>query len=419
MNFKQFFLLVILAGLLTEAAAYPIDGYTLTGIRRLLRLELILKGEMTGTKPIPGAQKSINDIKLHLHGTPKGDSLGYLPDPDPAFQKKLDALFPNLHESYSITLLDISPNKPIRFAKRQEDRGFQPGSVGKLAVISGLFCELENLYPDSFELRRELLKKKMVKAGTWALTDEHTVPFFDPDTKKFFRRRVQAGDVFSLYEWADNMLSPSNNGAASVVWREAILMRVFGKDYPDLTFEQGEAYFKKTSKSALADLAISIVSDPLISVGITPDEWRLGQMFTRGATSYIPGKGGSIGTPKGLMKWLVALERGDLVDAESSLEIKRLMYMTDTRIRYAANKGIRDAAVYFKSGSLYKCNKVAGDPCGKFKGNVENFMNSIAIIEHGDSTVYLVALMTNVLRRNSNTDHNLLAGKIDQLVRRE
>lgn len=196
-------------------------------------------------------------------------------------------------------------------------------------------------------------------------------------------------------------------------------MRVFGKDYPDLTFEQGEAYFKKTSKSTLADLAISIVSDPLISVGITPGEWRLGQMFTRGATSYIPGKGGNIDPPKGLMKWLIALERGDLVDAESSLEIKRLMYMTDTRIRYAANKGIRDAAVYFKSGSLYKCNKVAGDPCGKYKGNVENFMNSVAIIEHEDSTVYLMVLMTNVLRRNSNTDHNLLAGKIDQLVRQE
>ncbi len=417
MKSKPFLLLVFLAGFLTEVAAYPIDGYALTGIRRLLRLELILKDEMEGKKPIPGAQKSIEDIKLHLYGTPKADSLGYLPEPDPEFQKKLNALFPNLNESYSMTLLDISPGKPIRFAKRQESRGFQPGSVGKLAVIAGLFCELQNLFPDSFELRRELLKTRMVKAGQWAIYDEHTVPFFDPETKKFFKRQVQTSDVFSLYEWADHTLSVSNNGAASVVWREAILMRVFGKEYFNLTFEQAEAYFKKTPKASLADIATSVVNDPLRAVGITEDEWRLGQLFTRGGTSYIPGKGGSLGTPKGLMKWLVALERGDVIDPESSLEIKRLMYMTDNRIRYAANKELKDAAVYFKSGSLYKCNRSSGEPCGKYQGNVENFMNSVAIIEHGDSTVYLVALMTNVLRRNSNTDHNLLAGKVDKLVR--
>ncbi|MEZ4982424.1 MAG: hypothetical protein R2769_12745 [Saprospiraceae bacterium] len=33
-------------------------------------------------------------------------------------------------------------------------------------------------------------------------------------------------------------------------------------------------------------------------MGISEDEWRLGTMFTRGATGIIPGKGGSLGTPK-------------------------------------------------------------------------------------------------------------------------
>ena len=414
---KSYFLLLFTVLFVAEAWAYPIDGYVLSGIRRLLRLELILKGELKGKLPPDGALKSIDSLKLNLYSTPKADSLGYLPETNPELQKALNALFPNLHESYSITLLDISPNKPIRYAKRQEDRGFQPGSVGKLAVISGLFCELENIYPDSFEYRREILKNKMVKAGRWAIYDEHTVPFFDPETKKYFRRQVQERDVFSLYEWADHMMSVSNNGAASVVWREAILMRVFGKDYFNLTFEQGEEYFKKTPKATLADIAISVVSDPLISVGITPDEWRLGQMFTRGATSYIPGKGGSIGSPKGLMKWMVAVERGDMVDPESSLEIKRLMFLTDTRIRYAANKNLRDAGVYFKSGSLYKCDRSKDPNCGKYRGNVVNYMNSVAIVERGDTTVYLVALMTNVLRKNSNIDHNVLAGRIDRIVR--
>ncbi|MEZ4932037.1 MAG: hypothetical protein R2788_07960 [Saprospiraceae bacterium] len=207
-------------------------------------------------------------------------------------------------------------------------------SVGKLAVITGLFCELENIYPDSFEQRRNLLKTKFVKAGQWALHDEHTVPFYDPETKKFFKRQVQAGDVFSLYEWADHMLSVSNNGAASVVWREIILMRAFGKDYPALTQEQADEYFAKTP-SILSD-DISVVNEPLRALGITEDEWRLGLMFTRGASNQIPGQGGSIGTPRGLMKFLVALER-DASDRSriEPPEIKRLMYMTDRRIRYA------------------------------------------------------------------------------------
>lgn len=400
------------------AFAYPIDGFGLTGIRRLARLQRILTGEIKDKMPLPGAQKSIEDIKLNLYRTPKGDSLGYLPVAvDPDLQSALDALFPNLHRSYSLTLLDITPGRKIRYAQRQELKGFQPGSVGKLAVISGLFCELENLFPDSFELRRALLKKRVVKGGPFAVYDHHTVPFFDPETNKLVKRQVRESDEFTLYEWADHMLSVSNNGAASVVWREAMLMRFFGKKYLTLTQKEADDFFKTTKKSALADLAISVVNDPLRSVGITEDEWRLGTMFTRGASGIVPGKGGSLGTPLGLMKFLVALERGDIVDAASSLEIKRLMYMTDRRIRYAANKELNDAAVYFKSGSLYKCKPETGYTCAKYKGNVDNYMNSVAIVERGDTVVYLVALMTNVLRRNSNADHNALAGKIDKMIR--
>lgn len=411
-------LLLFLVNPFVELMAYPIDGYLLTGIRRLLGLELIQKGEIKGTPPIPGALKSIDDIKLNLYQTAKGDSLVSLPDVDPGLQKAMNSLFPNLHESYSITLMDITPGRPIRYAKRQETKGFQPGSVGKLAVIGALFNELETLFPHSFESRRELLKTKFVRGRGWAVYDEHTVPFFDPETKKFYKRRVNENDVFSLYEWADHMLSVSNNGAASVVWREAILMYVFGYKYLTLTEEEAEKYFKSTPKAELSAIAITVVNDPLCVLGIEPDEWRLGTMFTRGATAYIPGKGGSIGTPKGMMKWLVALERGTMIDPESSLEIKRLIYMTDRRIRYGANASLKEAALYFKSGSLYKCNRETMPDCGKYRGNVQNFMNSVAIVEQPDGTTYIVALMTNVLKKNSNSDHNALAGSIDKLVRK-
>jgi hypothetical protein len=396
---------------------YPIDGYKTTGIRRLDRLQKIIDGQIKGTIPIPGALKSINDIKLNLLGV-RGDSLAEFPQPDKKLQQKLNSLFPNLHESYSVAVLDITEGKKIRYASRQEKKGFQPGSVGKLAIIAGFFSELKRLYPDSYEDRVKLLKTRFVKAGTWGNYDEHTVPFFDPTTNGFFKRTVKEYDEFSLYEWIDHMLSVSNNGAASIVWREALLMRVFGQAYPSLTEEQASEYFKTTPKATLQKLATAVVNEPLQEIGISEEEWRLGSMFTQGAKRIVPGEGGSIGSPRGLMKYLIALERGKIVDMESSLEIKRMMYMTDRRIRYGSSPRLTNAAIYFKSGSLYQCKPEEGFTCKKYMGNVQNFMNSVVIVEQPDGATYMVVLMTNVLRKNSNLDHMGLASSIDDLIRK-
>ena len=289
--------------------------------------------------------------------------------------------------------------------------------MGKLAVLLAVFAELAKIYPDSFAMRQELLCTKEVRGGVWALTDEHTVSIFNTQTQTLKKRTVQGNDIFLLYEWLDYMMSVSNNGAAAVCWREAILMRVFGKDYPNLTEAKAEEYFKATPKSELSELAIQVVNDPLRELGIAHDEWRLGTMFTSGASGRIPPKGGSIGTPLGLMKFLIKMERGLAVDEESSLEMKRLFYMTDRRIRYASAPALRNAAVYFKSGSLYKCRAEEGYSCAKYKGNVDNFMNSVAIIEHPDGTTYMVALMSNVRKKNSANDHMALAAAIDKKVR--
>lgn len=414
---KILLLFIALLFMFENGYAYPIDGYFLTGIRRLVRLQMILNGEIKDTKPISGAQKKLAEIHLQLNNK-RGDSIAVLPANDAVLQKKLNSIFPNLDESYSVSLLEITPGKNIRYASRKETRGFQPGSVGKLAIITGLFTELNNIYPNSFEKRRMLLKTKFVRAGKWAIADVHTVPFFDPETKVLVKRTVKEDDVFSLYEWTDHMVSVSNNGAASVLWREVILMHQFGQKYPELTEEQATEFFKTTPKSTLAKLATAVVNEPLQELGITKEEWRLGSMFTQGAKSIIPGEGGSIGSPLGLMKFLVAMERGKIVDVESSLEIKRMLYMTDRRIRYATSPRLVNAAVYFKSGSLYQCKKEEGFVCEKYMGNVQNFMNSVAIVEHTDGTVYLVVLMSNVLRKNSNIDHQTLATKIDDIIRK-
>ena len=411
-------LLILILGIFAESLnAYPIDGYGLTGIRRLLYLQMVLKGEIKANPPIPGARLSIDDIRLNLTGV-RGDSLNEFPKPDPRLQSSIQAIFPNLHESYSITVLDMSPGRPLRYAGSQEKKQLQPGSVGKLVVIAGLFNELQKLYPDSFEKRQELLKRKYVRGGKWAVYDEHTVPVFDTVNKTLVRRRITENDVFSLYEWADHMLSASNNGAANVVWREAILMHVFGKRYPFISEAEANEYFGSTPKSELMKLAVDVVNNPLNEAGITREEWKLGSMFTGEAKKIIPGSGGSSASPYGLMKYLVAMERGKLVDEASSLEIKRLMYMTASRIRYASSSTLSTSHVYFKSGSLYQCRPEEGYTCAKYMGNLSNYMNSVIIVEHPDGTRYMVALMSNVLKRNSAADHNALATRIDRAIRK-
>ncbi len=414
-----FAILICFCFAFTTIALYPIDGYELTGIKRLKRLELIKNGELKEANKLPvGAMKSWTDIQLNLNDK-ASDSVHCFLRVDEGFQKEINGLFRGLDKSYSLTVLDISNLERIRYAKRNETAGYQPGSVGKLAVLVGLFTQLAKIYPDSWEMRTELLKTKSVKAGVWGLTDEHTIPIYNIEKKTLVKRQVIASDVFSLYEWADHMLSVSNNGAASIVWREVMLMAAFGQEYPNLSEEKALEYFKTTPKKDLTNLGNEVVNLPLRDLGISTDEWRLGSFFTKGANTYVGDKGGSIGTPIGLMKFLVQLEQGTIVDKNSSLEMKRLMYMTDRRIRYAQSPVLKDAAVYFKSGSLYKCDRSNDQVCGKYMGNVQNFMNSVIIVEHPDNCKYMVALMTNVLRKNSASDHMYLAASIDKMVRKQ
>ncbi len=395
--------------------SYPIDGYALTGIRRLKRLSLIVEGKARGTMPLPGARKSIAEIGLNLLGA-RGDSLDVLPVADVNLQKQIDALFPNRHESYGLAVLDITPGRAIRFAGRHPDRQLSPGSVGKLVIASGFFAELKKIYPESPEKRFDLMRNRMVVADKWIHTDNHEVPVYDPETGSYALRVIREGDEFSLYEWLDHMLSASNNSAASIVWKEVMLMHAFGKNYPPTPLQEQE-FFSNTKRDSLRAIAMT-VNEPLRAAGIDAREWQLGSFFTGAGKRLVPGGGGSFATPAGYLKFLVALERGKIVDEWASLEIKRLMYMTARRIRYASAPALNNAAVYFKSGSLYRCKPEPEFKCGKYMGNVENMMNSVAIVEQPGGHVYLVGLMSNILRKNSAVEHQSLAIFIDRIITR-
>ena len=116
---------------------------------------------------------------------------------------------------------------------------------------------------------------------------------------------------------------------------------------------------------------------------------------------------------------MVKMEQGKLVDVFSSREIKRLLYVTERRIRYASSGALRKSAVYFKSGSLYSCEPEEGFTCTKYHGNKRNYMNSAAIVESpaGQARLYyMTTVLSNVLKMNSAQDHRDLARAIQSML---
>lgn len=397
----------------TISLLYPIDGYNTTGIKRLYRLQKMEMDSIDNKRIPKGAYLKLADIKLNLLSR-KRDSLNSILIEDSEFARAIARITPS--GNYSLAVLDMTNPDSLKYASHRENVGYQPGSVGKIAVLNGFFNELAEVYPDDFELRTGLMCNKRVKARYWGTGDHHTIPIYDIESDKLVKRQVVATDEFSLYEWADHMVSVSNNGAASVLYRETMLLDAFGRDYANLTEEQSENYFVETARDSLTSQANRVVNQPLRELGITEDDWRLGGMFTRPADRYVGREGGSIGTPKGLMKFLVALEQGNVIDEKSSLEMKRLLYMTDRRIRYARASRLDNAAVFFKSGSFYKCDRQKNPNCADYAGNVYNYMNSVIIVEQPNGKKYIVCLMTNVLNKNSAGEHLYLAQSIDRVI---
>ena len=152
--------------------------------------------------------------------------------------------------------------------------------------------------------------------------------------------------------------------------------------------------------------------------GLDLERLRQGSFFSSVGKQRVPGTS-STATPRELLRYLLKLEQGLLVDGFSSLEIKKLLYLTDRRIRYASSPALADAAVYFKSGSLYSCQPEPGFVCKQYHGNIRNYMNSTAIVEVSDrrpSLHYITVVLSNVLRRNSAVEHQTLGTRIHRLV---
>lgn len=374
---------------------------------------MIQEGELAGRKRPPGELLPLERVDLRLIDSPDFS----LPLPDPQLTARIKRLLGPQAERYSIALLDLSDPARPRYAEWQGNQAQNPGSVGKLMVGLAVFQALADIYPDDIAARENLLRNSEVCADIFSVYDHHTVPFWNPDSRSLVRRPIEQGDCASLWTYLDWMMSPSSNSAAGMVQKHLMLLTHFGKEYP-VSEQRANRFFAETTARDKAAIFEKAIQAPITRNGLDLNRLRQGSFFTREGKRRVSGTS-SRATSRGLMEFIVKMEQGKLVDVFSSRELKRLLYITERRIRYASAGALRNSAVYFKSGSLYGCEPEPGFECKKYHGNKRNYMNSVAIVESpaGQNRLYyMTTLLSNVLRKNSAVDHRDLAGAIHRML---
>jgi hypothetical protein len=396
------------------AASYPLDASQETGITRLEAYQMAESVLLETGALKPGSLLPSKKVKLNLRGR------GFeMPPPDAAFTAEIRNMVGKDAPAYGISVLDITDPKNPRHAELNGDRMQNPGSVGKIMVLLGWYQALADVYPDDIDARKQLLYDTQITANGFINRDSHVVPFWKPGDMKVVRRAIEIGDTGNLWTWFDWMASASSNGAASQLISELLLLREFGKDYP-VSRSEAEAFFKNTPKAELGKKLSAAIQTPVTRNGLNVNHLRQGSFFTREGKARVPGVS-STSTSSELLRYLVLMEQGKLVDPWSSLEIKKLLYLTDHRIRYGASPALDGSALYFKSGSLYSCKPEKGFTCGKYMGNKYNYLASTAIVEthgHRPPLKYIVVVLSNVLRKNSAEVHENFATDLQNLIAR-
>ena len=200
--------------------------------------------------------------------------------------------------------------------------------------------------------------------------------------------------------------------------REAMLVRQYGNAYPPPEAEI-KRFFDKTPKSDLTALFERTFYEPVTRNGLDLEMLRQGSFFTATGKQNVPGAGDSYGTARELMRYLLRMEQGRIVDAWSSREIKRLLYVTERRIRYASSPALADAAVYFKSGSLFQCEPGTGlhlPAVRRQREELHELDRDHRVAAAGPKLYYMSTLVTNILRKNSAVEHQALATRLQQLI---
>ncbi len=404
-------LAVLLASV--EAPAYPLDGYEYSGISRLEYHRRIVTGELDRKSVPRGARLPLDAVSARLTcDAPDVD----LAKPDIELGRAIARTLGDKAPHYSISLIDLSdPARPV-YAEHNADVRRNVGSVGKVLIATSWFRLLADAFPDVAD-RERVMRDVLITGDGIVHRDHHRVMLVDVAADSREYRKIREGDSANIWQWLDWTLSASSNSAAAVMQKELVLLDRFGADYPPSP-EQETAFFEGESRAELGKRFVRVMTEPNERNGIDNALLRQGSVFTREGKRRLPGTN-SYGNTREVVELLLRIETGRLVDEWSSRELKRLLYLTQRRIRYASHPALDDYAVFHKSGSLYKCVEEPGFVCNEYAGNAYNFLASMAMVE-GPVDVpayhYLVAVSSNVLRENSAVAHQTLALRIQRLI---
>ena len=333
--------LIAAAGLFPAVVyGYPLDGFEETGIKRLEAYRLRTEGVLEGRKQPTGARLPTAMVDLRL--TNRND-LG-ITAADPELTLQLENLLGDEIDDYGIAVLDISDPDNPRYAVVNGDYRQNVGSVGKMVAALGLFQALADAWPRESD-RVRVLRETVVTADIFSQKDTHGVTFYDVEDQSVEHRIIREGDQASLWEYLDWMLSPSSNAAAGMIMREAMLIRHFGKAYP-VAEEEIRRFFDETPSSELTALYAATFDAALERHGFDLGQIRQGSIFTRGGKNTVRGTGTSYATANTLLRLGLLMEKGQLVDEFSSRQLKRLLYVTERRIRYASSPALNLSLIH-------------------------------------------------------------------------
>jgi len=220
--------------------AYPLDGTLYTGVQRLEGYRLGQQGKARSRKLPSGALLKMNQVRPRLERATEPQ----IPPVDSAFSEQVRKLL--RAPSYGIAVLDLTDRDNPVYAEHNAEQAFNPGSVGKLAAVMGVFQALASIYPEDISARESILKNTMVTADAFIDTDHHVVPFWRAEENRIQKRKLRKGDVASLWTYLDWMLSASSNAAASMVIKQLMLLEKFAEDYP-VTERQQQEFFESSS----------------------------------------------------------------------------------------------------------------------------------------------------------------------------
>jgi hypothetical protein len=407
---KKIVMLFLLFLPITFCYSYPLDGFENTGMQRLEGYLFSLQTPSGQKTIVRGARLKQDSLIFTLRNIPFSP-----PSPSASFTRDVLRALGTNPSRIAFSILDITnPEKPV-LAAHNDTHHFIPASVGKIVVALAWFQRLKELYPKDIAQRVKLLKESIIEADELIVKDHHEVPLWNRETGQVYNKLLDIGVRGNVYMYLDWMISASSNAAGTMLMKELILLDTLGIRYSGATPEVKNKVWETIPKGARATILSSIVTRSLVVNGLKPSLLYQVSPFTKTGKSEIPARG-STATTRELLQYLTQLERALLVDSFSSAEIKKLMYSTQARARLASNPDLDDAAVYYKSGSNFKCNY----NCSDNEGDVENLMNSIAIVEYpieNPKLVYLIALHSNVLRTNAVELHKEFGGSIHRLMK--